>query len=85
MDGVFRLTSASLAVVATAALAAWFVASSRIVSEWNWAWIVGFPIAATAIFFRRSLPWVWLVVFAWLAICSFVAFMTTAAELGLGS
>lgn len=85
MNSVVRIASANLSVVATAALAAWGIVASHFFSEWNWLWILGFPVAATFVLFRRSSPWVWAALFAWLAICSFFAFVLTTQALGLGT
>jgi|tagenome__1003787_1003787.scaffolds.fasta_scaffold20536320_2 hypothetical protein len=85
MDSAARVASGSLAVVGTAALAAYFVVVSHLYSEWNWLWILGPPLGVTVVLVRRSKPWVWTATFAWLAICSFVAFMLTTQVLGLGT
>ena len=85
MNSVLRIASGSLAVIGTAALAAYLVVASHFYSEWNWLWIMGFPLVATVVLFRRSRPWVWPATFAWLTACSFLAFMVTTQALGLGT
>jgi hypothetical protein len=84
MNSAIRVAVGTIGVVAAAALAALVIVESRYFSEWNWLWIVGFPLAVTIVLFRRSRPWVWPAAFAWLVICSFLAFVLTTQALGLG-
>ena len=85
MNRGVRVASASGCVIAAAVLATYVVAANHFFSPWNWLWILGFPIAAIIVFFRRFSPWVWLGGFVWLTTCSFATFMLSSLAFGIGT
>jgi hypothetical protein len=85
VSSLLRIVYASLGVMSAAALAAYSVAGNHFFSPWNWLLILGLPVVAIIVFFRRSPLSVWLASFAWLVICPFLAFMATGQALGLGT
>jgi hypothetical protein len=85
MNSAGRVGIASAGVVATAFVGTCAIVATHFFSQWNWLWVVGIPLAVTAALFRRSPPWVWPLIFAWLAICSFFVVLLTNQALGFGT
>ena len=84
MNLAVRLVSASLAVVATAALATSIMVASHFTSEWNWLWLLGFPFLYAVLVFRRHSLWMRIWALPWLEICAFFTMTITTAAIGGG-
>jgi hypothetical protein len=84
MSSALRLGSAFLAVVGTAAFAAYVVIAANFRSGWNLLSMVSLPLVAIVVSIRRMSPWVWPAAFAWLAICWICALAIAAQLLGAG-